>query len=79
MLANCYLNSLKLAKENNCKTIAFPNISTGVYHFPLDKAAKIALDVVTNVLTKDDFFTEVVFVCFSKENYQLYKSLLTEV
>ena len=48
LLKNCYLNSLALAKENNCHTIAFPCISTGVYHFPKEQAAKIAIETVLN-------------------------------
>ena len=46
LLTNCYYNSLKLAMENDIRTIAFPSISTGVYHFPVERAAKIAVDSV---------------------------------
>src|SRR5699024_2486604 len=49
-LSNCYTNSLKLAVENNCKTIAFPNISTGVYGYPKEKAAKIAVQTTHQFL-----------------------------
>ena len=79
LLADCYLNSLKLARENNCRSVAFPNISTGVYRFPKEKAAKIAVNVVSEVLKNDDFFDEIIFVCFSKDNFHLYKSLLSEL
>jgi O-acetyl-ADP-ribose deacetylase (regulator of RNase III) len=75
-LANCYKNSLQLAVDNNCKTIAFPNISTGVYRFPKDGAAKIAVDMVKDFLSKTDKIEKVVFVCFDEENYELYKALL---
>ena len=51
LLKNCYLNSLALAKENNCKTVAFPCISTGVYHFPKEQAAQIALETVLSNLS----------------------------
>jgi len=76
LLANCYNNSLKLALENNIKTIAFPNISTGVYGFPKDKAAKTALKTVTNFLNQHNQIKKVYFVCFDNENYSLYKELL---
>ncbi|MCR8561770.1 O-acetyl-ADP-ribose deacetylase [Mucilaginibacter sp. BJC16-A38] len=75
-LVNCYKNSLQLAIDNACKTIAFPNISTGVYRFPKDKAAKIAVDTVTEFLKKADQIEKVTFVCFDEENYELYKNLL---
>ncbi len=70
-LANCYTNSLKLAIENNCKTIAFPNISTGVYHFPKEKAATIAVQTVNRFLQDHQNIEEVVFVCFDDENFNL--------
>jgi O-acetyl-ADP-ribose deacetylase (regulator of RNase III) len=76
LLKSCYLNSLKLAKENNLKTIAFPNISTGVYHFPKARAAKIAIDVVMEFLAGNDLPEKVYFVCFDEENYNLYQDLL---
>lgn len=70
-LKNCYLNSLKLAVENNCKTIAFPAISTGVYRFPKDKAAKIAINAIKQFLDEDNTIEEVILVCFDNENYNL--------
>jgi O-acetyl-ADP-ribose deacetylase (regulator of RNase III) len=76
LLGNAYENSLRLAVENNVKTIAFPNISTGIYHFPKDKAAAIAIKTVTTFLEKHDSIEEVIFVCFDTENYELYKRLL---
>ncbi|MEA2105872.1 MAG: O-acetyl-ADP-ribose deacetylase [Bacteroidota bacterium] len=77
LLTNCYKNSLKLALENNIKTIAFPNISTGVYGFPKDKAAEIAIKTVTGFLNQNNNRIEkVYFVCFDNENYSLYKELL---
>ncbi len=76
LLANAYYNSLKIALENNIKTIAFPNISTGIYHFPKDKAAKIALRSVKDFLSKHEEIHKVVFVCFDDENYDIYKKFL---
>jgi O-acetyl-ADP-ribose deacetylase (regulator of RNase III) len=75
-LAGCYKNSLKLAIENNCRTVAFPNISTGIYHFPKDKAAKIAVDTVNDFLSANEIIEKVIFVCYDDENYEIYKKLL---
>ncbi len=74
LLESAYKNSLKLALENGIKSIAFPNISTGVYHFPKDKAAKIAVETVRDFL-KTNSGMEVNFVCFDEENLGLYKKL----
>lgn len=70
-LANCYKNSLMLAVENKCKTVAFPNISTGVYNFPKSKAAKIAVESVKEFLSFNEQIVEVIFVCFDDENLHL--------
>jgi O-acetyl-ADP-ribose deacetylase (regulator of RNase III) len=75
LLANCYSNSLNLALENNLKTIAFPNISTGIYHFPKKIAAEIALEKIRNYENIEKF-EKIIFVCFDDENYELYKNLL---
>ena len=58
-LANCYFNSLTLAVENNCKTVAFPNISTGVYRFPKEEAAKISVESIQQFLSKNDIYVTV--------------------
>jgi O-acetyl-ADP-ribose deacetylase len=76
LLANCYTNSLKLARENNIKTIAFPSISTGVYRFPTDRAAKIAIREAKNFLKENSSIQKVIFVCFDEGTYNTYKSLL---
>jgi O-acetyl-ADP-ribose deacetylase len=70
-LENCYTNSLKLAVENGCKTIAFPNISTGVYGYPKDKAAIVSMQAVKAFLANDSSIEQVVFVCFDQENFHL--------
>jgi len=75
-LTNCYKNSLQLAVDNDCKTVAFPNISTGIYHFPKGRAAKIAVDTVEEFLSKTDKIEKVIFVCFDEENYGLYEQLI---
>ncbi|MDB5130197.1 O-acetyl-ADP-ribose deacetylase [Mucilaginibacter sp.] len=77
LLANCYNNSLNIAVNNGVKSIAFPNISTGVYHFPKEQAAAIAVKTVDAFLRSDQDIEEVIFICFDDENYELYKQLLS--
>jgi O-acetyl-ADP-ribose deacetylase (regulator of RNase III) len=76
LLENAYSNSLKLAIGNGVETIAFPNISTGVYGFPKEKAAEIAVKTVTAFLATNNQIKQVYFVCFDSENYNLYDRLL---
>ncbi len=76
LLANCYKNSMKLAEVNGLKTIAFPNISTGVYRFPKKKAAQIAIDTVVEFLKNSQLIETVYFVSYDKHNFNLYKELL---
>ena len=76
LLTNAYNNSLKLAIENNIQTIAFPNISTGVYRFPKKRAAEIAIQTVIDFLKNQTTIKEVVFVCFDKENFEIYVNLI---
>lgn len=75
-LQNAYLNSLKLAAKNGIQTIAFPNISTGVYGYPKDKAAKIAVETVKKYLADHLQISQVYFVCFDTENYNLYSEFI---
>jgi len=75
-LADCYNNSLRLAVENHCKTIAFPNISTGIYGFPKNKAAEIAFHTVNSFLKHHEGIDKVIFVCFDDENFALYQNWL---
>lgn len=79
LLAACYRNSLQLAVANNLKSIAFPNISTGVYGFPIVPAAKIAIREVKEFLKNNETFEKVVFSCYDYDNYELYKELLEKV
>lgn len=78
LLANCYQNSLKLAVEYHAKSIAFPNISTGVYHFPKGLACEIAINSVNEFIKNHDMgdLQEIIFVCFDKENFELYQNKL---
>jgi len=76
LLANAYRNSLILAVDNDVKTIAFPNISTGVYRFPKSQAAAIALREVQLFLQNDTTLDKVIFCCFDVENFELYSTLM---
>lgn len=74
-LADCYRNSLELAHKKKLKSVAFPNISTGVYGFPKEQAAEIAVGIVRSLLEEGDVsnLEEVRFVCFDDENFKLYR------
>lgn len=76
LLASCYRNSLTIADKNGFKTIAFPSISTGVYGYPIELAAKIAVDTVSEVIQKPSTLEEVIFCCFSRSDLAVYESLL---
>lgn len=74
-LASCYYNSLKLAVENEIRSIAFPSISTGVYHFPVGLAAKIAVRTVAEFLEANpDKIDDVLWVLFDKNTENVYKN-----
>lgn len=78
LLYNAYHNSLAVAQENKVRTLAFPNISTGVYGFPKDKAAVIALKAINDFCRQHpDALDEITFVCFDDENYNLYYNILS--
>jgi len=76
LLARCYYNSLELAAGARCDSIAFPNISTGVYGYPKQQAAEIAVETVYNWTSDRPVLDEVVLVCFSPENLRIYEGLL---
>lgn len=75
LLENAYRNSFKLADHLGLKTIAFPNISTGIYRFPKQLAAQIAFKVINDELKQSQSVQEVIFVCFDDENFNIYQSL----
>ena len=79
LLASCYDTALKLAEANNIKSIAFPCISTGVYHYPKDKAAKIALTTIFNHINNDLYTGEVIICCFFNEDAEIYKNVLDSI
>lgn len=76
LLQNCYLTSLELARDNNLESIAFSNISTGIYGFPKRAAAIIATETVKSFLEANEFPQTVYFVCFDQENKNIYNNLL---
>ena len=78
LLRSCYLNCLKLASENGCRSIAFPSISTGVYHFPLERAAKIAVAAIREYLASHEEIEEVRMVCFDQRTQQAYEAAARE-
>jgi len=77
LLTNCYKNSLKIAERLCVKSIAFPNISTGIYHYPKEKAALLAVETIRRYFEKSNSIIErVIFICFDDENYKIYEKLL---
>lgn len=78
LLASCYQTSLALARENKIKSIAFPGISTGIYGFPKELAAMIAVNETRRFLNKNSFPEKVIFVAFSDDDYETYRKLLDQ-
>jgi O-acetyl-ADP-ribose deacetylase (regulator of RNase III) len=76
LLANCYRNSLRLAEENGVKTVAFPSISTGAYHFPIERASRIAVETVRESSKKTPGIQKIIFVCYSQSDYKAYANQL---
>ncbi len=76
LLKNAYQRSLETALENHIETIAFPNISTGVYGFPKDRAAKIAVNTIKEFVSKEKHIKKVIFAVFDEDNFKIYKELL---
>ncbi|WP_454735491.1 O-acetyl-ADP-ribose deacetylase [Cupriavidus necator] len=77
LLANAYRNSIRLAAQHHLRRLAFPNISTGIYGFPRERAADIAIAAVREALAAAPEIKQVTFVCFDDENYRLYRERLT--
>jgi O-acetyl-ADP-ribose deacetylase (regulator of RNase III) len=76
LLASCYRNSLWIAENTKLRSVAFPNISTGVYGFPKPLAAEIAIREVRKFMETGQEIEKVIFVAFDEENYSLYSRLL---
>ncbi len=75
LLANCYRNSILLAEQKELRSMAFPAISTGAFQFPLDKAAGIAIDTVSEMLKQVKKVEKIIFVCFDDKTYQAYHQI----
>ncbi len=78
LLASCYRRSLAIASEHGLRTIAFPGISTGVYGYPLERAAAIAVATVRGMLQRSSSLEEAIFCCFSHEALDVYERLLVD-
>lgn len=76
LLTNAYTNSMSLAVQHNVSSIAFPNISTGIYHFPKERAAAIAIRAIQQSINKGSSIERVIFCCFDDENFSIYRTLL---
>jgi O-acetyl-ADP-ribose deacetylase (regulator of RNase III) len=79
LLTNCYANSLKLAAENNVKSIAFPAISCGVYGYPIDQACKIAVDATCNFLESNPQLEKAIFILFSDADRDVYENYIRSI
>lgn len=75
LLGDCYKNSLELAVENKCTSIAFSNISTGVYGFPKGRAAMISYEVAVEFLAANPTFEKIIFMCYDEQNYRLLQAI----
>jgi O-acetyl-ADP-ribose deacetylase (regulator of RNase III) len=75
LLADCYLNSLKLAQDYNLKTIAFPNISTGIFRYPKDEAAEIAINTTKQFLidNAETSLEEIIFVSYTEPDFKIFQ------
>jgi len=78
LLAACYVSSLAIATEKKIKTIAFPAISCGVYGYPVEKAAGVAVKTVAEFLANDDLLKKVIFTCFNEQIFTAYQQSLKE-
>ena len=78
LLRSCYVSCLELAAENGCKTVDFPSISTGVYHFPLEQASRIAIAAIAEELEKHPELERVRMVCFDEHTKAFYEQALAE-
>lgn len=79
LLASCYRRCLELAEQQGIRTLAFPAISTGVYRFPPDRAARIAVTEVKMFLESHTSLEQVIFVCFSRQSYDCYVAAVKEI
>ena len=76
LLRNSYLNSMILVKENNLKSVSFPAISTGVYRYPKQEAAQIAIETVINFMSHENYVADINLVLFDDDNFEIYNKLM---
>ena len=76
LLVKCYENTFRLALMHHVKSLAYPCISTGIYRFPKDIAAKVAINTVTSLMINNDSIEKVIFTCFDDDNYLEYKKYI---
>ncbi|MDX8469228.1 O-acetyl-ADP-ribose deacetylase [Mesorhizobium sp. VK23B] len=79
LLASCYRRSLEIARDHDCKTVAFPAISTGVYRFPKDEATEIAVANVSDFLRQNTVPDAVTFCCFDEPTAELYREVVAAI
>ena len=79
MLCRAYLSALNLAVEYNCRSVAFPSISTGAYRFPLDQAAPIAVKTILSFLENDTCIEDVYMVCFDAKTKEAYDKVMKDL
>jgi O-acetyl-ADP-ribose deacetylase len=78
LLASCYRQSMEIAAKNGILTMAFPSISTGIYGYPIESAAKVAVDTVSSALQELTSIREIIFCCFSDSDLLSYENILAE-
>ncbi|MVM37489.1 O-acetyl-ADP-ribose deacetylase [Spirosoma sp. HMF3257] len=78
LLASCYRRAIEIASENNLTSLAFPNISTGIYGYPKDKAAAVAITTIQQCLEQPTSVQTIFFVCFEVDNFDLYEQRLQQ-
>ncbi|CDX18919.1 conserved hypothetical protein [Mesorhizobium sp. ORS 3324] len=79
LLASCYRRSLEIAHAHDCRTVAFPAISTGIYRFPKDEATRIAVDTVSDFLQQNTMPEVVTFCCFDEPMAELYQRVVAAI
>lgn len=78
-LASCYASAIELCQKHGLASVAFPAISTGIYRFPADRAARIALSAMVDALAAAPSVTRIIFCCFSKESAVLHAQVMAEI
>ena len=79
LLANCYRKSMQIAAERKLESLAFPCISTGIYGYPKDKAAEVAVKTCSDELRKNKSILKIIFCCYGQDNYEIYQRVLGDM